>query len=345
MTILIPSYEPGASLHDLIEKLKDACDYSIVVVDDGSGDAFKNIFDSIRDLGCTVLIHNYNQGKGCALKTGFEAIRQTGETEGVICADSDGQHLPKDIMKAAEAIKLFKDHIVLGCRLFTGKIPFRSRFGNSLTRKIFALSTGQKIYDTQTGLRGYPAAMLDWLCHITGERYEYEMNILLEASRVGYIFDEMPIDTVYFDDNKSSHFRTFTDSIRVYLPILKFSASSIVSGILDFCLLFLIKFLTSNLLIAAVGTRIISSASNYFMNKSFVFIRNKKGGIRQSLWKYYSLATLILALNYSLLFLLSEILGIPLFFAKLLTEAILFMFSYWAQRNFVFKLISGTQLP
>ncbi len=338
MTILIPSYEPDTRLLQLIDKINETGSFTIIVVDDGSGSAYSEIFRSAKEKGCSVLTHKTNQGKGCALKTGFNYIKERGEMQGVICADSDGQHLPEDIIRIARKINEYKSHIILGCRHFTGKVPLRSRLGNTVTRMVFSFSTGTKIYDTQTGLRGYSADMLDWLCRIPGERFEYEMNMLLEANTEGYPFHEVNIDTIYHDKNKSSHFRPLVDSIRVYLPIVKFSASSVLSALLDFILLLLLQYFISNLLISTVGARVCSSIFNYTLNRSFVFSRSKSLEIRKSLPRYFTLAGVVLLLNYGLMSVFYEKIGIPLFFAKLLTEGTLFLFSFWSQRKFVFKI-------
>lgn len=336
MTILIPSYEPDERLITLIHKLKEASDASILVVDDGSGEDYRDIFDSVEKAGCTVLTHPINQGKGSALKTGFDYVRQHGERDGVICADSDGQHLPGDILRLTKAVREHRNHIVLGSRQFTGKVPLRSRFGNSATRMVYAFATGRPIQDTQTGLRGYSSEMLDWLCQVPGDRFEYEMNMLLEAPNVGYDLVEVPIETVYLDDNKSSHFRPLADSARVYFPFLKFSTSSGFAAILDFTLLLLLQWLTSNLLVSVIGARLCSSIFNYAMNRRFVFVKGKGTAIRKSLPRYFSLVIVIVLLNYGMLHLLHESISIPLVAAKLLTEASLFVLSYWAQRKFVY---------
>ncbi|TNJ62479.1 glycosyltransferase family 2 protein [Paenibacillus hemerocallicola] len=159
--VLIPSYEPDARLPEFVGRLKSMCDLPIVIVDDGSGEACKPIFKAVADAGCRVLTHERNRGKGTALKTGFQYIKDTGEAGGVVCADSDGQHLPEDIMKIAEALDGRERHVVMGSRRFTGKVPLRSRLGNGLTRIVFAMTTGTRVQDTQTGLRGYPAPMLE----------------------------------------------------------------------------------------------------------------------------------------------------------------------------------------
>ncbi|SFA92289.1 Putative flippase GtrA (transmembrane translocase of bactoprenol-linked glucose) [Cohnella sp. OV330] len=335
MTILIPSYEPDERLLGLIHDLREVTDTPILIVDDGSGDKYSGIFQSARNAGCTVLTHEDNKGKGCALKTGFDYIKRTGDADGIVCADSDGQHLPHDILRIASTVRTHRRHIVLGSRRFTGKVPLRSRFGNSATRLVYAYATGAPIRDTQTGLRGYSADMLDWLCRVPGERFEYEMNMLLASKPAGYATLEVPIDTVYLDDNKSSHFRPLADSARIYFPFIKFGASSVLSAALDFVLLFLLQWMTSNLLVAVVGARIVSSAFNYAMNRKYVF-GGKRTGVRRSLPRYYALAATILLFNYVLLYSFHETIGIPLLAAKLLTEASLFLFSYWWQRRYVY---------
>ncbi|MGN7357307.1 glycosyltransferase [Paenibacillus sp. SAF-054] len=336
MIILIPAYEPNPRFIPLIQDLKDRCDYEIVVVDDGSGPTYKSIFDAVAGLGCTVLSHECNRGKGAALKTGFRYIQETKEGEGVVTADCDGQHLPKDIIRIAEEVQDHHDAIVLGSRKFAGKVPFRSRFGNMVTRSVFAFASGATIHDTQTGLRGFGTEMLPWLCKIPGERFEYEMNMLLEAVPAGYAFEEMDIDTVYLEQNKSSHFHFLKDSFRVYLPILKFSMSSLMSALLDMLLLVLIQIFTSNLLLAVVGARICSAAFNYIANNVFVFSKSNAIPVHSSLPRYMLLALVVMLANYGVIDFYYSIIGLSLIAAKILTETTLFLLSYWVQRKFVF---------
>lgn len=339
MVILIPSYEPDERLIKLVDDLQSYLPgMPIVIVDDGSGEGYRELFKKAENAGCHVLTHSANLGKGRALKTGFNYIRSIGNREGVVCADSDGQHLPADIAAIASAVRRYPNRIVMGSRRFTGNVPWRSRFGNTLTRKMYAFTTGEKLYDTQTGLRGFSVEMLEWLIELRGERFEYEMNMLLGAPGAGYSFVEIPINTVYLDDNKSSHFRPIQDSVRVYLPIVKFFASSFSSFIVDFVLLFILQQLTGNLLLSVVAARAGSSLFNYTVNRNFVFRQDGRAtAVAKSLPKYYTLVVVVLLLNYAVLHLLNINLGIPLLVAKLLTEAVIFMFSYWSQRRFVYQ--------
>lgn len=339
MTVLIPAFEPDERLIKLVQQLIDKCGYYIVVVDDGSGPDFSNIFARIEDMGCTVLTHVTNLGKGCALKTGFDYIHnKTGETTGVVTADADGQHLVADIIRIANVIPLSQNKIVLGVRKFVGKVPLRSIVGNVITRAAFACVNGEKIKDTQTGLRGFPVALLPWLICLEGKRFEYEMNMLLEVKPSGYQFTQIDIVTVYIAGNKSSHFRIIRDSARVYVPFLKFCLSGISCAFIDYFLLFFLQWITDNLLISVVGARLVSSGFNFIFNRSFVFGYDEKNSkSRSEMIRYYILVGILLLFNYLLLRLLSQDLGVNLFLSKVLTELTLFCLSYTAQHMFVFK--------
>lgn len=254
MHVLIPAYEPDERMIGLIESLKETDPQtSIIVVDDGSGARFGELFQAASEMGCIVLTHETNRGKGCALKTGFAYLKESGARGEVVCADSDGQHLPRDIRRVGSSVEPDSRSMVLGGRRFSGKVPLRSRFGNAATRFVYARSTGVKIHDTQTGLRGYSTEMLDFLLAIPGERFEYEMNVLLAAAKYGYAIKEITIDTVYLNNNESSHFRPIADSASVYLPFLKFSGSSFISGAVDFVLVLLLRSMSSSLILAVWG--------------------------------------------------------------------------------------------
>ncbi len=336
MTILIPAYEPTVKMLDLIREIADRTLYTIIVVDDGSGPGYGGLFEEARRMGCIVLKHDANRGKGAALKTGFQYLMQIDFREGVVCADSDGQHQVDDIIRVARAVRPLKRGIVLGVRTFKGNIPLRSRFGNGVTARLFQLATGIRLSDTQTGLRGYPAALLPWLCGIGGERFEYEFDMLLKAKDAGVTLTSLPIMTIYESGNKSSHFRPLVDSFKVYLPLLKFGASSMTAGVLDFILLFVFQAMTGSLFFGVAFARAISSIFNYSVNNAIVFKGN--GEKRQrSAGKYFALVAVIMLLNYLLLLVMTQVIGMPDIVAKLMTECLLFAMSYGIQKKFVFR--------
>ena len=335
MVIIIPAYEPDEKLIKLVGELKEKCNWKILIVDDGSGERYDWIFESVDNLGAVVVRYKKNKGKGGALKIAFKIVSNWDDAEEIVIADCDGQHLPEDIMKIMNKVKGNKSKIILGARHFTGKIPFRSIFGNKLTSMVFLLAKGKKITDTQTGLRGFSKDMIPWLCEVQGERFEYEMNILLEAEENGYEITEVPINTVYLEDNKSSHFNPLKDSIKIYLPFFKFGMSSILSALLDFSLLIFIKLLTSNLFLAVVGARLCSGAFNYVMNRKYVFSRGNMENEEMRFHRYTLLACILMFMNYITLNYLCTI-GINLVLGKIITESILFLFSFLIQKKYVF---------
>jgi glycosyltransferase involved in cell wall biosynthesis len=225
MIVLLPAYQPGPRLLALVSGLREAAPASpVVVVDDGSGPAGASVVAAAGDLGCTVLRHATNEGKGAALRTGFRYAAQAHPGHDVVSADADGQHSVADVLRVAEAVRL-SGRLVLGVRRFSGAVPLRRRLGNALTRGLFRAATGRRVLDTQTGLRGYPDALLDWLVAVPGQRFEYEMNVLLHAAREGHPVEETVVATTYLDGG-GSHFGSVADSVRVYWPLLRFALSS-----------------------------------------------------------------------------------------------------------------------
>jgi glycosyltransferase involved in cell wall biosynthesis len=215
--ILIPAYKPVYDqMIPFIEELKRDYD-KIVCVDDGGGETFSPVFDECKRLGCFVLTHEVNRGKGAALKTGIAYIRrELSDAKGVITADCDGQHTPEDIKKVTEALYGHPDDMIIGGRKFDKNVPFRSQAGNTFTRVLYKLATGISIYDTQTGLRGFPMSLLPELETLEGDRYEYEMNMLLKMKYRHILFLEQPITTVYDPEDYSSHYNAVKDSWRIF---------------------------------------------------------------------------------------------------------------------------------
>ena len=159
--VLIPAYRPSAGLLDLVGDLSARGMNAILLVDDGSGPEFREIFhQAARFPGVQILRHAVNLGKGAALKTGINhALCVFPELIGIVTADADGQHHPEDIVRVADGLRQHPGALVLGCRTFDAAVPLRSRFGNILTRKLIATLIGAKLQDTQTGLRGIPASL------------------------------------------------------------------------------------------------------------------------------------------------------------------------------------------
>ena len=333
--------------------------FDVVVVDDGSPAEYADIFEqaaeklpgrSGRDV--TLLIHDTNRGKGAALRTGLGHIEKNmirGDEAAhtvIVTVDADGQHLVKDACKAACEAGKEPGTLVLGSRYFGKSVPARSRFGNAVTRKVFRTVTGEKIYDTQTGLRAFTGDLIPELLGVKGDRYEYELNVLMDFAGRGMPVREVRIDTVYIDGNRSSHFDTVKDSFRVYRGIiayalrgtagniLKFSASSFASFLIDYTMYALLLLLSSSLITANIGARIVSATANYTINRKLVFRSGKS--ITRSAAGYFALAGFILAGNTIVLDTMVNMLGIGSMTAKIFTELIFFVISWVVQRYVVF---------
>jgi putative flippase GtrA len=249
-----------------------------------------------------------------------------------------------DILQVADRVRsspdALPDAMVLGTRSFSGEVPLRSRLGNSASRVLFRLATGESLRDTQTGLRAYPGSMLGWLQSISGERYEYELNLLLRAADAGIAIDTVQIQTIYLRDNESSHFRPVADSVPIYAPLLTFALSSMVAFVIDMTALLVLNALTGSLLLAVVGARIISSWGNFLTNRRLVFEHGRDKPRRTAAAQYFALVVGLLTINYLSLLAL-QVMGCPLLPAKLLTELALFVVSYGVQRRLVFARVAG----
>ena len=214
--ILIPSYEPDDKLINLLKTIEEKAD--IIIINDGSDKSYNKIFEEAKKYA-TVLSYKNNKGKGFALKKGLKYIKDKYHDYVVVTMDSDGQHTIKDAMNLYNYAKDNKETLVLGKRTWNKSNPLKSRIGNSITRKVYKLMTGLTIYDTQTGLRAFSNKLIDYMLNIPGDRYEYEMNVLLNLKNNHIPYKEIDIETIYINNNETSHFNSIKDSYKIYKNI------------------------------------------------------------------------------------------------------------------------------
>lgn len=313
--VLIPTYNPTERIIEVVRSLISAGFERLIIVDDGSRPECSPIFAVLADMPqCTLLHHDVNRGKGRGLKTGFAYILEhMPECSGVVTGDD---------------------------------VPPRSRFGNNCTRFVFRALCGIRITDTQTGLRALPISYLPALAKLSGERFEYETNMLLEMKRLGLPFDEVRIQTIYNDKNSGSHFHPLRDSIKIYAVIFRFMLSSGLCSLIDIGLFTLINLLTAPLfsstelriLTATAGARVVSSLVNFLLNRSGVFRSGKN--IRRAAVRYYTLAACQLIASYLC------VNGLALLFGggasvwqtviKIIVDTALFFISFGIQRDWVY---------
>lgn len=337
---IIPAYEPDEIMIGLLKEA-DSSGFRIVVVNDGSSRSRDGIFSRASHYG-TVLKHSENRGKGRAIKTGLKYIEENYPSDSIVVTlDADGQHRLEDAERICREVQKNPQALVLGSRGLDENVPMRSKIGNSITRIVYRAVSGVAVHDTQTGLRAFSAALIPQLIGIPGERYEYEMNVLLQCPRAGIPIEEIGISTIYIDGNSSSHFNTIKDSCLIYKEILKFSASSFTGFLMDYGLYALLTLLTAgfgtaqSIVISNIGARIVSAGVNYTMNSKIVF--RSDAGFARSAGRYALLACAILAGNTLVLSLLADYAGMNRFAAKIVTEMLFFAVSYIVQRRFVFS--------
>ncbi|WP_213806444.1 bifunctional glycosyltransferase family 2/GtrA family protein [Granulicella sp. dw_53] len=336
LAILIPARQPDLTLLSLVSALVDYGFASILIVDDSGSTEYQPLFEQLSGIASVqVLHHAVNLGKGRALKTGINHLLvQLPKCNWLVTADADGQHRAEDIRHVAQATKKSVDRMVLGVRTFGEDVPLRSRFGNVLTRNIFQFITGTKLVDTQTGLRGFSRSMLPELMILEGERYEYEMTVLVHLCRLRGKPLEVPIQTIYLDGNKSSHFNPFWDSMRIYFMLVRFYFSSLIAAGVDFAGFSATFAITHNLPISVAVGR-LSSLVNFAVNRRFVF--QSRGSIQGMLLRYYALVAAIAALSYLLIWLLTTYLRWNVYAAKVAVDILLSLVSFSVQRTFVFR--------
>ena len=335
MYVLIPAYQPDARLLRLILELHRADPSTkIVVVDDGSGQKFSDIFEASATAGAHVISYEHNRGKGYALREGFTWIRDVAgdSQECVVTADADGQHTLNDIFRVGRTCT-DTGKSVLGVREFVGHVPARSRIGNTATSALFWLATGWKLKDTQTGLRAFPVALLPALLKVQGDRYEYELRVLLHLAKFRHPVTQIPIETIYEAGNPTSHFRPLQDSARIWAPLLKFAASSGVATIIDYVLVLVLNALTGALFFPVIAARLVSASVNFAMNRRVFEATGVP--LRRSALRYAALAVAVIAGSYTMLAVLTGI-GMPLWIAKIIADTTMYLVSYSAQSRYVF---------
>lgn len=339
--LVIPSLNPDDKLIQLLQSIRQTLTtIPILIVNDGSGEYYQPIFDQAKQFNCIVVDHAVNRGKGAALKTAMQYILIHYPTVNfLVTIDSDGQHKVVDMLGCMEAARLNPSALLLGTRQFGNDVPFRSKFGNILTRNILKLITGIELEDTQTGLRVIPRFFLPALLKLKGDRFEYETNMLVLTKEMKIPIVTHPIQTVYLEDNVSSHFKVVSDSIKIYSVFIKCLVSSVMSFAVDLLAYALIINLLAaisftSIYMASFSARAISSIFNYYVNRELVF----KDHSRSNFLKYFLLVIFQIALSSLLVYLLFLLLeGENTVFLKMVVDSLLFFLSYFVQKHLIFK--------
>ena len=219
LAAVIPCYNVGPRLRTVVEETLRQVGAAIVV-DDGSTDGGA---DAVRDLPVRVIAFPRNRGKGHALLAGIAGALEDDAVAAVCLLDADGQHDPREIPGLWRAFEAAGADLVIGTRRFEhDTVPWRSRFGNTVTIAVSAWLLGRRLPDTQCGFRvlGRRFAQ-DVLASVAPGRYETEMEMVVKAVRQGYTVIPEPVATRYEPGNRSSHFRQLRDSALVYARLFR----------------------------------------------------------------------------------------------------------------------------
>ena len=356
VAIIIPSLNPNENFMPYCLELINVGIDRLIIIDDGSKDKRSFDFSSIKiDPEKIVLLKHYvNLGKGRSLKDAFNYFMNMSDLDdfcGVITVDSDGQHSIEDVLRIRDSLKENPDMLILGSRDFDhGNIPFKSSFGNRITRVLFYLLHGVKLKDTQTGLRAVPTSLVPLYIDLFGERFEYETNMLIYSARNNVRILELPIQTIYLDNNSETHFRPIHDSVAIYKLLFKtffnYVFSSLSSFVLDITVFKLVllallstdQSLTNRIFIATIAARILSSIYNYLVNRKLVF-QSDKNHVK-TLIGYYSLCIIQMLVSAGAVSFIISFIHIPETTVKMIVDGCLFIISFYIQKNFVFRGVS-----
>ena len=360
--ILIPSLEPDDRLPAYIQKLQESGFGTIIVVDDGSSEAYQQIFREVESIPRTVVLHHdVNHGKGVALKTGYQYIMEhLPKVRGIITADADGQHTVPDCIRLAEKLEEGEHAVYLGSRDFSlPDIPPKSRSGNRITSTVFRLFYGVWLPDTQTGLRAFHREELPFMLQVAeveGERYEYEMKVLIACATKKIPLIPVTIETIYENGkNEGTHFHPIRDSYRIYKVILggfiRFMGTSLICFLVDQLLFNLFNgwlfpllgislniglplgIRLDNTSLANYTARLFSAILNFRLNKDLVFrVKGAKGaGLR------YAITAVGIIILSTLGIKALGLIGMAPWLAKLIVDTVLYFLSYRVQRQWVFR--------
>lgn len=215
--VVIPVYNPPALFEEYIRSLRRAIETPIIVVNDGSSPPFDPLFAAIARLpGTTVLRHTVNRGKGAALKTAMtHTLALASLPSGIVTVDADGQHAISDVEKTLAMVDRSADSLLIGSRFDRIRMPAKSRFGNALTRSALRVFHGRMVFDTQSGLRYIPLPLMHLCISSVFDRYDFELDMIVHAVRARIPIAEFPIETIYINRNRASHFKSVNDSMHV----------------------------------------------------------------------------------------------------------------------------------
>jgi putative flippase GtrA len=281
----------------------------------------------------SLLTNAVNLGKGAALKHGMNYILVNYPAcTGVVTADADGQHSAADILKIAAELKEKPDNVIFGARQFGLDVPLRSGFGNLISRYLYRFFIGLSLSDTQTGLRGIPRSLMTRCLSIRANRYEFETEQLIIIKSAGMPVREIPIQTIYIDDNRTSHFRPLLDSAQIYFVLLRYVGSSLITEAVDLVVFATIMAWSDDLLLSNTVGRLVAIWAQFTLLQKFVF---RLRGNAKMFAAYLGLVVVSGIVSTAMQKQLANLVPFPVA-AKIIAEVSVFLFNFLFLRDLVF---------
>lgn len=211
--VVIPAYNEAATIRDVAARARAQIN-CVIVVDDGSTDATAAQLDGLDIL---LLRNPENAGKAASLWRGLQRALELG-FEAVITLDGDGQHRPEDIPRVLAAARANPGRIVIASRLKNREqAPPLRLFANRMANFWISWAAGYFIADSQSGFRLYPAQVIRGarIHHARRHSFVFESEILIDAAQRGFRSVPVPIESLYFQAARASHYRAGPDTIAI----------------------------------------------------------------------------------------------------------------------------------
>jgi len=215
--LLIPIYNHGATISEVVESLADL-DLTCLIVDDGSDRETRTVLESLALEHPWVRVERRarNGGRGAALRSGYRLAAQLGFSHAAQL-DADGQHDPRDVPLLLEAARRSPEDLVLGYPVFDETAPRARRYGRWISRFFVWLEIcSLAIRDPLCGLRCIPLqAALRVLDRVQcGDRMDFDTEFAVRLVCDGLRVTNVPTRVRYFA-NGISHFDMVRDNLRI----------------------------------------------------------------------------------------------------------------------------------
>ncbi len=345
----MPVRDPDESFVDYIQELVSNGIKKIIVVNDGSSDAFRPVFQSIAEIReCELIEKEEACGIAWAVKDALEYYLEKGydkEYNGVIYIEERGKYSYADIERVSAAMDENEASLIIGERVFDDGVEKNKKIGNRISIMIFSFLYGVRSKDPQSGLRGLPNKIIPKVMNIDGVEYQYMLNMIIEGQKHG-----IPVVGVK-NEKVSTNSEVFTKPYpkknagfiykNLIIHFIKYIISALVSFALDVTLFQIFVGILephheAYILMSTIFARAISSVWTFTFNRKVVFHSNDN--LWKSLLKFYGLVVIqMLASGGLVTIIFRAIRIIPEAVIKVIVDFTIFLISYKVEKQFIFK--------